>query len=202
MLGSLCLICRYPPAFSCRALRSFCSAIFAEVAGILSTTVGTIPTLHSALGSRGGTVLRVHFIQHHLCLSNIFCEFQYTLIRYRLSAASRERKGEEQCEKKTCIPVFHMSVFPFRFICSDAVVWMCTYTFLNSIIAHQRGFVNTEFRVPKWFVEIYNYITQLLYNTDKRLQTVVAGICSVWFADAAENCKISDCLLTNSTIMI
>ena len=86
MLGSLCLICRYPPAFSCRALRSFCSAIFAEVAGILSTTVGTIPTLHSAVGSRGGTVLRVHFIQHHLCLSNIFCEFQYTLIRYRLSA--------------------------------------------------------------------------------------------------------------------
>lgn len=86
MHGSLCHICRYPPAFSCRALRSFCSAFFAEVSGIMSATVGTIPALRNALGNRGGTILRVHFIQHHLCLSNIFCQFQYAFIRYRLSA--------------------------------------------------------------------------------------------------------------------
>ena len=86
MHGSLCHICRYPPAFSCRALRSFCSAFFTEVSGILSTTVGTIPALYSALCSRSRPVLRVHFIQHHLCLSNIFCQFQYAFIRYRLSA--------------------------------------------------------------------------------------------------------------------
>ena len=86
MHGSLCHICRYPPAFSCRALRSFCPAFFAEVSGILSATAGTIPTLYSALGSRVKTVLWVHFIQHHLCLGNIFCQFQYAFIRYRLSA--------------------------------------------------------------------------------------------------------------------
>ena len=104
MRGSLCHICRYPPDFSRRALRSFCSAFFAEVAGILSATVGTIPTLWNALCSRGRTVLRVHFIQHHLCLSNIFCQFQYTLIRYRLSAMATVKTTHVWVFAETAVP--------------------------------------------------------------------------------------------------
>lgn len=89
-------LCTASPVFSRRALLSFSSAAFTEIAGILSATVGTGPALWNALLNRYGIALQSGAFQYRLRLSHISCEGQYSLIRYR-SSAFAAGKGAYVC---------------------------------------------------------------------------------------------------------